>query len=66
MEVAEALEKRAKACGADIPTLLQVYGAKDFQSIPEARYAELDAQLKRKEAKKGTPEKRDKDGNITW
>lgn len=49
--VAEDLETRAKACGADEEALLKFAGATSYENIPEGRLPEIIQQLERREAK---------------
>ncbi len=50
--LAEDLEARVTACGADREAFLKYAGAKDFSEISDERWESLDAMLKRKEGKR--------------
>ncbi len=62
--LAEDLEARVKACGADREAFLKYAGAKDFSDISDERWPMLDELLKRKEAAKAAREKLSPEG--TW
>ena len=55
--LADDLEARVKACGADREAFLKYAGAKDFAEISDERWPVLDELLKRKEAAKVAREK---------
>ncbi len=55
--LAEDLEARVKACGANEEAFLRFAGAAHYEAIPDTRYDALDALLKRKEA--GKPPQRE-------
>ncbi len=50
--LAEDLEARVKACGADVEAFLKYAGANSFSEISDGRWSEVDALLKRKESAK--------------
>ncbi len=50
--LAEDLEVRVKACGADREAFLKYAGANSFSEISDGRWSEVDALLKRKESAK--------------
>ncbi len=55
--LADDLEARVTACGADREAFLKYAGAKDFSEISDERWPVLDELLKRKEAAKAAREK---------
>lgn len=60
--LAEDLQARVKACGADEQAFLKYAGAADYESIPDDRFDALDALLTRKE--RGG--KRNEKGEFVW
>lgn len=62
-EKAAELERRCKACGADIAAFLKFAGAANFDAIPADRLERVEKMLSAKEA---STKKTDADGNYTW
>ncbi len=62
--LAEDLEARVKACGADREAFLKYAGANSFAGISDERWPALDELLKRKEAAKAAREKLSPE--VTW
>lgn len=64
---ANELRERVKACGADEGAFLGYAAAKSYEDIGAGRYSDLDAMLRKKEAKKPKDEpKRDAEGNFVF
>lgn len=64
--LAEELQARVKACGADEEAFLKFAGAANFESISDDRFDSLDAMLKRKESGKSTRKSDDDQQEHSW